>query len=307
MAAGPRFACSRSRLPGFSRPARPLVALTWRWRAPGAPQIHAGDSPTVAPRPSRRPALPFPCLHAFWLCSAMRLSPTVASAVCHRGSRAAGAVPSPLPASFPAPLPPAPTPPCSAPTMTTKEQRYAKMELRGSSYNRHWKTDLKMATCADPGCERRRRGCRTPPQDAALRRPQPRSLLPPACLSRAVPLCAGLLAHPCSLLRVRLLLLLRVLPPAQEGPAGRHVSVRCGARTAAAARGQGAGTTVRQHWRQGAAAQWRRAGVSAAGLRAGGGQPACQHHRGCPPSCLQLPVLQRRLALLRPLRRAVLS
>lgn len=35
--------------------------------------------------------------------------------------------------------------------MTTKEQRYAKMELRGSSYNRHWKTDLKMATCADPG------------------------------------------------------------------------------------------------------------------------------------------------------------
>lgn len=35
--------------------------------------------------------------------------------------------------------------------MSTKEQRYAKMELRGSQYTRHWKTDLSNATCADPG------------------------------------------------------------------------------------------------------------------------------------------------------------
>lgn len=37
--------------------------------------------------------------------------------------------------------------------MTTKEQRYAKMELRASNYNRNWKTDLMGATCASPGCE----------------------------------------------------------------------------------------------------------------------------------------------------------
>ena len=27
------------------------------------------------------------------------------------------------------------------------------MELRGQQYTRHWKTDLKGATCSDPGCE----------------------------------------------------------------------------------------------------------------------------------------------------------
>jgi hypothetical protein len=42
-------------------------------------------------------------------------------------------------------------------TMTSKDQRYAKMELRGSSYTKNWKTDLKSATCADPGCELCRR------------------------------------------------------------------------------------------------------------------------------------------------------
>ena len=34
-----------------------------------------------------------------------------------------------------------------------REQKYAKMELRGSQYNRNWKSDLSSATCNDPGCE----------------------------------------------------------------------------------------------------------------------------------------------------------
>ena len=35
----------------------------------------------------------------------------------------------------------------------SKEQRYAKIEMRGAQYVRNWKTDLMGATFAAPGCE----------------------------------------------------------------------------------------------------------------------------------------------------------
>ena len=41
----------------------------------------------------------------------------------------------------------------ACPTRLTSSHPLMQMELRGQQYTRHWKTDLKGATCSDPGCE----------------------------------------------------------------------------------------------------------------------------------------------------------
>ena len=70
-------------------------------------------------------------------CSLLQLRPSGALPAGHRLSPPA--LPPLLPAAFV--------------TMTSKEQRYAKMEMRGAQYVKHWKTDLLGATFASPGCE----------------------------------------------------------------------------------------------------------------------------------------------------------
>lgn len=120
------------------------------------------------------------------------------------------------------------------------------MELRQQQYTRHWKTDLTNATCASPGCERvvMSRGA-TKAACARLRCPHHATHATHARCQEG--LLAGELAcilmggvmqsvvappidhrprcAPCSLLRVGLLQLVRVVPPEEALLARRHVPI----------------------------------------------------------------------------------